>query len=225
MSGREGEKNQFVAARRQMVQRQLRDRDIVDGRVLAAMEQVPRHRFVLPVDEWAAYDDKPLHIGLGQTISQPYMVARMTELLRLEPGDKVLEIGTGSGYQAAILSRLAGQVWTIERHPSLAERARRLLAGMGYGNVQVLVGDGSRGWAAEAPYDGIVVTAAAPVVPKDLQAQLAPGARLVIPVGDPWSQWLTVVERTEKGFRETQVLGCRFVPLVGEQAYPEDEAL
>ena len=227
----------FAERRHRMVQEQLRARGITDERVLAAMEKVPRHLFVPPSQRWAAYDDGPLPIGLGQTISQPYMVACMTELLRLTPTDRVLEIGTGSGYQAAILAELAGEVWTIERHLELAEKARELLERLGYTNVHVIAGDGSVGHPEAAPYDGIIVTCAAPAVPKPLLEQLAVGGRMVIPVTVGFSQDLRLVERLngaktkdteqaaeEEGqprYKETSILSCVFVPLIGECGYPK----
>jgi protein-L-isoaspartate(D-aspartate) O-methyltransferase len=210
---------EFALLRHRMVAHQLQRRGIADPRVLAAMERVPRHDFVAVGSEWAAYDDAPQPIGLGQTISQPYMVARMTELLELSDDSLVLEIGTGSGYQAAVLGTLAREVWTVERHAALAADARRTLAALGYDNVHVVVGDGTLGLPAHAPYDAIVVTAAAPRIPPALRDQLAPGGRLVIPVGDRETQQLTLLRRDPTGDRESAVLGCRFVPLVGEQGY------
>ena len=215
---------EFALLRHRMVDQQLRARGIVDARVLDAMERVPRHDFVASSHEWAAYDDAPQPIGLGQTISQPYMVARMTELLEIGDDSRVLEVGTGSGYQAAVLATLAREVWTIERHGGLAAEAQRTLTALGYDNVHVVVGDGTLGLPAHAPYDAIVVTAAAPRVPPALRDQLALGGRLVIPVGDRNTQWLTLVRRDADGDRESIVLGCRFVPLVGEQGYDEGGA-
>jgi len=231
----------FALLRHRMVEEQLRARNISDERVLRAMEKVPRHLFVPETQRWAAYDDGPLSIGLGQTISRPYMVARMTELLRLTPQDRVLEIGTGSGYQAAILAELAKEVWTIERHPELAERAQRILESLGYSNVHVIVGDGSVGYPEAAPYDAIIVTCAAPAVPKPLLYQLAVGGRMVIPVTVVFNQELRLIERLPDApltsatqpaeadtsseptprYRETPILGCVFVPLVGECGYPK----
>ena len=211
----------FSEQRNQMVQWQLRARGVTDEGVLAATLSVPRHLFVPPSRRGAAYEDSPLPIGEGQTISQPYMVALMTELLALTGSSRVLEIGTGSGYQAAVLAEIAAEVWTVERFPDLADRARKLLEGLGYGRVHVVVGDGTLGWPEEAPYDGIIVTAAAPAVPSALTAQLAPGGRLVIPVGSREVQWLRLVTRTEEGLRQRDVLECRFVPLIGEQGYED----
>lgn len=205
----------YVLPRHRMVQEQLRRRGITDPRVLAAMESVPRHRFVDENVRWAAYEDEPLAIGLGQTISQPYMVARMTELLRLDATSRVLEVGTGSGYQAAVLAEVAGEVWTIERHAELADRAWRVLTALGYRNVHVVPGDGSRGLPEHAPYDAIMVTAAAPRTPAPLLEQLAPTGRLVIPVGGPDLQQLRIISRRGGQFEKSDILGCRFVPLVG----------
>jgi protein-L-isoaspartate(D-aspartate) O-methyltransferase len=215
------EDTSFSEQRHQMVQWQLHARGVTDERVLAAILSVPRHLFVPPSRRGAAYEDSPLPIGEGQTISQPYMVARMTELLALTGSSRVLEIGTGSGYQAAVLAEIAAEVWTVERFANLADRARKVLEDLGYGRVHVVVGDGTLGWPEEAPYDGIIVTAAAPAVPPAMTDQLAPGGRLVIPVGSREVQWLRVVTRTEEGLRHRDVLECRFVPLIGEQGYKE----
>ena len=199
-----------------MVTRQLRRRGIRDERVLEAMATTPRERFVPGVPTSLAYDDRALPIDAGQTISQPYMVARMTELLRVEPGDRVLEIGTGSGYQAAVLARLGAEVTSIERLPDLAESARAALRGVGIEGVDVRVGDGSNGDPEGAPWDGIVVTAAAPAIPDALREQLADGARLVIPVGPREQQDLIVVERRgPTDWQEWSDGAVVFVPLVG----------
>ena len=219
-----------------MVEVQLRGRGIADRRVLEAMERVPRHLFVPASQRWSAYEDGPLPIGQGQTISQPYMVARMTELLRLPPDSKVLEVGTGSGYQAAVLAELAGQVWTVERHPELAHQAEELLLQLGYTNVTVIVGDGSLGFPSEAPYDAIIVTAAAPRLPEGLSEQLLPNGRMVIPIREGYAEDCKLIERlpdpepdpegTQAGaitpkFRETSIVGCTFVPLIGKQGFPK----
>src|SRR5512141_2053348 len=185
----------LAALRARMVDDQLVGRGLRDERVLQAMREVPRHLFVPPALCDEAYADRPLPIGEGQTISQPYMVAAMTAALAPDPGGRVLEVGTGSGYQAAILGRLARQVVTIERHASLAEQARAALAEAGLTNVRVVVGDGSQGLPEEAPFDGIMVTAGAPEVPQVLMQQLADGGRLVVPVGPPHYQTLTIVTR------------------------------
>jgi protein-L-isoaspartate(D-aspartate) O-methyltransferase len=205
-----------------MVEQQLRARGIVDERVLRAMETVPRELFVPAAQRSSAYDDAPLPIGSGQTISQPYMVARMTELLALDESSRVLEIGTGSGYQTAVLAELAAQVWTIERIPGLSRRAEELLDQHGYTNVHVISGDGTLGYADAAPYDAILITAAAPQIPATLRGQLSIGGRMVIPVTEGHSQDLLLIERVdEASYRETSVLRCVFVPLIGEEGYPE----
>ncbi len=198
-----------------MVEQQVEARGVRDDRVLAAMRDTPRHLFVPEDLRDYAYEDRPLPIGSRQTISQPYIVALMTEQLQLEPNDVVLEIGTGSGYQAAVLSRLAKEVISIEILPELAESARQALAADGRNNVQVIVGDGYRGWPARAPFDAIIVTAAPPEVPPPLVEQLAVGGRLVIPVGEG-IQDLIVIERTASGTTRKSVLPVRFVPMTGE---------
>jgi protein-L-isoaspartate(D-aspartate) O-methyltransferase len=205
----------WATERAEMVRSQIATRDIRDPRVLEAMREVPRHRFV-PLDyRDRAYHDRPLPIGLGQTISQPYIVAAMTEFLRPEATDRVLEIGTGSGYQAAVVSRLVAKVYSIEIVPELAERAAKTLAELGYANVEVSSGDGYRGIPSEAPFDGILVTAAPDEIPEPLIEQLAVGGRMVIPVGDFYQQ-LTVVEKTERGITKRAVFPVRFVPMTGE---------
>jgi protein-L-isoaspartate(D-aspartate) O-methyltransferase len=202
-----------------MVDEQLRARDIVDVRVLAAMERVPRDLFV-PVSERArAYADAALPIGEGQTISQPYMVARICEALALHGRERVLDIGTGSGYQAAVLAELAEEVHTIERHPVLAEQARAALAAAGYERVRVHVGDGTLGLPDQAPFTAIAVAAAAPEVPPSLYEQLEPGGRLVIPVGRREGQELQLVVRSPEGPAVLRSVPCRFVPLVGEEGF------
>lgn len=208
---------EFRGARRRMVERQLRGAGIRDPRVLGAMGRVPRHRFVPPAAVPAAYDDTPLPIGFGQTISQPYIVAFMTQAARVAPGDAVLEIGTGSGYQAAVLAELAGAVYSVEIVPRLAARARATLAALGYANVHLRAGDGYRGWPEHAPYDAIVVTAAPDHVPPALLAQLAPGGRLVIPVG-AGEQELLVISRDARGVTTRRTIPVRFVPFTGEAA-------
>ena len=198
--------------------RHLIGKNSFDDRVMAAMKQVPRHEF-LPADlRYCAYDNGPAPIGSGQTISQPYIVALMSDLLNTKPADIILEIGTGSGYQAAILSQLVQQVYSIEIIEDLATTARKRLNKLGYNNVEVRNDDGYFGWPEHAPYDGVIVTAAAPHIPPSLIDQLRPGARLVIPVGLPYSyQELMVVEKKANGEIETQmVLGVSFVPLTGE---------
>jgi len=202
-------------ARREMVERQLRGRDIVDGDVLRAMERVPRELFVRPRDRDRAYDDAALPIGYGQTISQPYMVARICEALAVRPGHRVLDVGTGSGYQAAVLAELGAGVVTIERIPELAEQARANLAAAGYEQVEVVVGDGTLGVPERAPFDAIAVAAAAPEMPPKLYEQLRPGGRLVVPVGGPRAQRLEVIVRSPEGPAVVHSVPCRFVPLVG----------
>jgi protein-L-isoaspartate(D-aspartate) O-methyltransferase len=209
-----------AARRAQMVDLQIARRGILDARVLAAMRQVPRHLFVPPAQAEQAYDDRALPIGEGQTISQPYMVGIMTAALELRSTDRILEIGTGSGYQAAILSILAREVVTVERRSDLAAVAAARLAELGYDNVQVVVADGSAGYAAGAPYDAILVTAAAPSVPSPLKAQLADGGRLVVPVGPRDLQKLKLVRRVGSDYVEREGEGCVFVPLLGEHGFP-----
>ena len=205
-----------------MVEEQLRRRGISDPRVLHAMAKVPRHLFVPENYQPAAYEDRPLSIGEGQTISQPYMVAVMTQSLDLEGRERVLEIGTGSGYQAAILAELSQKVYTIERIPLLMERARKGLQGLGYTNLSYRTGDGSKGWPEEAPFDGIIVTAGAPETPKTLKSQLAERGRLVIPTGPRYTQTLYKVTRKGDHFIEEDITGCVFVPLVGDFGWKEE---
>jgi protein-L-isoaspartate(D-aspartate) O-methyltransferase len=184
------------------------------------MREVPRHAFVLDEFRSAAYEDRPLPIGEGQTISQPYMVAAMTAALEPHEDHRVLEIGTGSGYQTAILAKLSRMVVTIERHASLAQRAKETLDSLGFANVRVVVGDGSRGYPSEAPYDRILVTAGAPAVPEALTDQLADGGRLVIPVGSEGYQKLLIIDRHGDRLTAREGEGCVFVPLVGEHGWP-----
>lgn len=209
----------YERERLRMVEEQLVRRGLTDARVLDALRKVPRHLFVEEALRDRAYGDHPLPIGEEQTISQPYIVALMTQLLELSDRDKVLEIGTGSGYQTAVLAELARRVCSIERLPRLAERARALLEQLGYANVWVRVGSGTLGWPDEAPFDRILVTAGGPSVPPPLFQQLAEGGRLVLPLGDPVNQVLTVVEKV-RGEMKTQVHGeCKFVKLVGKYAW------
>jgi len=196
----------------------LRDRGITDERLLGAMAKVPRHLFVPPPFTNRAYDDSALPIGMMQTISQPYTVAFMTQALGVKPGDKVLEVGTGSGYQAAILAEMGAHVFTIERHMELLTRARKVLEKLGY-RVASKAGDGTLGWSEFAPYNGIIVTAAAPDVPDPLLKQLADGGRLVIPVGDWDVQNLLVVTRRGEEFDRKEVFGFKFVPLIGKMGW------
>jgi protein-L-isoaspartate(D-aspartate) O-methyltransferase len=208
--------DEHTLARRRMVSAQLLSRGIHDLRVLAAMGSVPRHRFIPPDDLPWAYSDGPLPIGNGQTISQPYIVALMTELLELEPDERVLEIGTGSGYQAAVLGELAVEVHTVEVIPELARQAEVTLGALGYTHVHVHMGDGSAGWPGAAPYHKILVAAAAPQVPQDLLDQLAEGGRLVIPVGSRSVQELEVWQRTGQEFNRQVNIAVCFVPLRGQ---------
>jgi len=210
----------FDDAREKMVRRDLAARGITDERVLGAFRRVPRERFVWDVDSSDAYADHPLRIGEGQTISQPYMVALMTETLMLEGTEKVLEIGTGSGYQTAILAELVREVFTVERIAALSEKARSTLADLGYGNVRYRVGDGTLGWREEAPFDRIIVTAGAPSVPESLKGQLAEAGRLVIPVGGGHGQDLLIITREGDDFRTEKGTGCIFVKLIGEEGWP-----
>ena len=205
--------------RARMVEEQLRSRGIRDERVLAAMAKVPREEFIPNEDAANAYGDFPLAIGAGQTISQPYIVAAMVEELELDPDDRVLEVGTGTGYQAAILGELAEDVWTIERHAELADKAREILPRLGYKIVHVLCGDGSLGLPERAPFDKILVAAAAPCVPETLVAQLADGGRLVVPVGSRAEQQVEVIRKLGDQISITKHDLCRFVPLVGEQGW------
>jgi protein-L-isoaspartate(D-aspartate) O-methyltransferase len=205
----------FAAARASMVEQQLRGRDITDARVLAAMLAVPRHRFVEATLMDRAYADHPLPIGEGQTISQPYIVALMTQLLELGGGERVLEVGTGSGYQAAVLAELVPEVYTIEILPGLARRAAERLRALGYGRVQVRAGDGYRGWPEAAPFQAVLVTAGATHVPSALVEQLAEGGRLVIPVGSTFGHQELLVGRKQAGVLTTRsVAPVRFVPLI-----------
>ena len=220
----EEKETNFTSAREWMVESQIKRRGVTDPRVLKVMRTVPRHRFV-PRHLWdQAYQDYPLPIGEDQTISQPYIVAMMTEALELIGTEKVLEIGAGSGYQAAVLAELAKEIYTIERIASLAHSAEQALKDLGYQNVQVIVADGTLGWPPESPYDAIMVTAGAPQVPQPLVEQLARGGRLVIPVGDRYSQNLTRIRRTPEGDLRTEYLGgCRFVKLIGEHGWKAEE--
>jgi len=202
-----------------MVEEQLVARGVTEPRVLAAMRRVPRHLFVEEALRGRAYGDHPLPIGDGQTISQPFMVGKMTELLRLGGTEKVLEIGTGCGYQAAVLAELCARVCTIERIPKLAQRARELLELLGYRNVWVRVANGTLGWPDEAPFDRILVTAGGPNVPPPLFDQLAEGGRMVMPVGDATTQVLQVIEKRDGAMRTTEHSGCVFVKLVGKYAW------
>jgi protein-L-isoaspartate(D-aspartate) O-methyltransferase len=207
------DRDPHAARRLQMVADQIAARGVTDERVLAAMRDVPRHLFVPLAMRSQAYEDHPLPIGHGQTISQPYIVAYMTEVLRLKPTSRVLEVGTGSGYQAAVLGKVAGQVYTVEILAPLAESAKKTLASLGFTNVHVKVGDGFAGWPEHAPFDAVIVTAAPEEVPPPLIEQLAVGGRLVVPVGRVVQQ-LTLIEKTPKGLVTERKMPVRFVPLV-----------
>jgi len=209
----------YEAKRKEMVQTQIAGRGIKDMRVLAAMGTIPRHFFVKESMQSMAYQDRPLLIGENQTISQPYMVAHMTEALQLKPTDRVLEIGTGSGYQTAILANLSEWVYSVERYPTLAEKAENILKELNITNVSILVADGSQGWEEHSPYEGIIVTAGSPDFPESLLDQLADGGRLVIPVGDRVSQTLWRVTRKGDQIGYEDLGGCRFVKLVGEEGW------
>jgi protein-L-isoaspartate(D-aspartate) O-methyltransferase len=195
------------------------EREIADKRVIEAMKRIPREAFVPPEQYHAAYDDRPLSIGFGQTISQPFIVALMVQALELTGNEKVLELGTGSGYEAAILAELAQQVVTVECIPQLAESAKQVLGKLGYSNIEVHVTGRTLGWAEGAPYDAIIVSAGAPTVPQVLLEQLASNGRLVIPVGSRWQQELCKVTKRRKGNEIENLGGCYFVPLIGEGAW------
>jgi protein-L-isoaspartate(D-aspartate) O-methyltransferase len=209
----------FLAQRRTMVESQLRARGIRDQRVLTAMLQVPRHEFASADYRDQVYEDHPIPIGEGQTLSQPYIVAIMLSALALCPSDSVLEVGTGSGYQTALLSQLTRQVYSVERHASLARAAEATLARFGYANVNVFLGDGSLGLPDQAPFDAIVVSAAAPHIPPPLFEQLREGARMVVPVGPAHAQELLLVRKQAGQAVITNLEGCRFVPLIGSEGY------
>lgn len=211
----------FQAAKQDMLQRQLQQRDIIDPRVLAAMARIPRERFLPAECHDEAYADRALPIDCGQTISQPFMVALMTQVLELSGNESVLEIGTGSGYQTAILAELAREVVSIERHAALTQQAAAVLAALGYTNVALLTGDGTLGWSERAPYDRIMVTATAAQCPPPLFAQLAEGGILVIPLGSKEYQTLQAIRKVDGAPRAANISGCRFVPLVGSAGWPE----
>jgi len=220
MYGKAGPDN-FAAARRKMVEYHLRGRDITDPAVLKVMAQVPREQFIPESYRAEAYSDCPLPIGMGQTISQPYIVALMTQELRLNDQCEVLEIGTGSGYQTAILSRLAKKVYTIEKYNQLSESAQAVLGRLGYDNVEFYIGDGSCGWPEERQFDRVIVTAAVPQVPEPLLAQLVTGGILVAPVGSEGGQQLVACEKRADRVVERTVCGVRFVRLVGKYGFTE----
>ncbi|MFH1862701.1 MAG: protein-L-isoaspartate(D-aspartate) O-methyltransferase [bacterium] len=209
----------FWRLRQRMVKEQLAARDIHDERVLAVMNRIPRELFVPPEMQDRAYSDSPVQIGAGQTISQPYIVALMTQLLRLKGREQVLEIGTGSGYQTVVLAELCAHVYTVERMPELSHQATEVLRGLGIANVSLSVGDGTQGWAEHAPYDRIIVTAAAPSIPNSLIEQLLEGGVLVIPVGDRFQQDLKVIVKTESELKIRSGGGVVFVPLIGQEGW------
>lgn len=211
----------YELARQSMVLRQLVPRGISDRRVLAAMGKVPRHLFVPEKQRVSAYGDHPLPVGFEQTISQPYIVAFMTEALELGTGDRALEIGTGSGYQAAVLAEIAAEVFTVERVRSLQATAEKTLDGLGYRNIRFRLADGTEGWEQEAPFHAIIVTAAGPKIPDPLVNQLADGGRLVIPIGSRFSQRLVRVRKEKDSIREETLMDVRFVDLVGEHGWPD----
>jgi len=217
----ETQAEQFAAQREQMVNTQLRARGISDERVLAIMSRVPRHEFAAEEYREQAYEDHPVPIGEGQTLSQPYIVAIMLEALSLNGSEKVLEVGTGSGYQTALLAELAREVYSIERHASLAHSAENVLRKLGYRNVSVIVGDGSQGLPDQAPFDAIIVSAAAPRMPSALFEQLQEGGRMIVPVGPAHAQDLQLVRKLQSQPVVDNLEGCRFVPLIGGQGYPE----
>ena len=212
----------FERRREDMVKRQIEARGITDKRVLNALRRVPRHLFVSEALWDQAYGDFPLPIGEQQTISQPYIVAEMTQALQLGPDDRVLEIGTGSGYQAAILAEVAYRVYSVERIHSLLVKARSLFDRLHYHNILTRYGDGTVGWFDESPFDAIIVTAGSPKIPETLIAQLAPGGRMIVPVGDQHAQELIKVYKDEDGIRRTNLGGCRFVKLVGEHGWSRE---
>ncbi|MGH2582625.1 MAG: protein-L-isoaspartate(D-aspartate) O-methyltransferase [Anaerolineales bacterium] len=205
-----------------MVRNQLAARGIVDTRVVAAMRDVPRHLFVPAQEQNRAYEDSPLPIGYGQTISQPYIVAYMLQSLSLSGKEKTLEIGTGSGYQAALLGKLCKEVHTIERHATLVEGAKKVLSELGFQNVQIHQGDGTKGLRKQAPFDAVIVAAGAPVVPQPLLDQLAEGGRLIMPVGDSEGQRLQFWVKRNSGFHHEELVAVAFVPLIGEHGWPDD---
>jgi protein-L-isoaspartate(D-aspartate) O-methyltransferase len=213
----------FENLRKNMVETQIKRRGIKNQRVLSAMLKIPRHVFVPENFQKLSYTDQPLPIGDGQTISQPYMVALMTEALDPQSQDKVLEIGTGSGYQTAILAELCKEIYTIERIPQLAIRAQNIIRELGYQNVFFKIGDGSQGWSEFAPYDKIIVTAGAPDIPEPLIQQLKEEGKMVIPVGSRWTQELRLVTKKKGDIQVEDICGCVFVPLLGRYAWKEKE--
>lgn len=217
----EAQSDPYLPLRMAMVDEQLRRRGIRDADVLTAMERVPRQEFI-PHESWhEAYRDRPVPIGEGQTISQPYIVAAMIEVLQVQPTSTVLEVGTGTGYEAAILGELASQVYTVERHATLAATAQQVLRQLGYRNIEIVVGDGSLGLPERAPFDRIIVAAGSPDIPSVLLQQLEDGGRMVIPVGPPDVQVLKLIRRVGSDFISSNLDACRFVPLVGKHGFPD----
>ena len=214
----------YEVLRKRMVEEQLIPRGIKNKKVIDAFYKVERHKFIPEDLRASAYADFPVPIGEGQTISQPYIVALMTECLELTGQEKVLEIGTGSGYQAAILAELAKEVYSIERFESLSKNTQEILKGLGYSNIKIKVGDGTLGWPEFAPFDRIIVTAATPKVPLPLTEQLKESGKLVLPLGESFSQVLTVIEKKKNGFESIEVCGCVFVPLVGKYGWQDKNA-
>jgi protein-L-isoaspartate(D-aspartate) O-methyltransferase len=219
-SGSDNLDDRRAAERSRMVEDQIAARGVRDPRVLEALRTVPRHRFIPGADRAEAYEDRPVAIGCGQTISQPYMVAVMTEWLDVDPAGRILEIGTGSGYQTAVLARLARHVITVERHRDLSDAARKMLSSLALDNIEFVVADGSLGCPRRAPYDGILVTAGAPRLAQALLDQLDEGGKLVAPVGGRDEQRLVRVTRAGDQFRQEFGIGCRFVPLLGAEGWP-----
>lgn len=215
----------FDERRKHMVYTQLMSRDITDKRTINAFLKVPRHKFIDESLSYAAYDDHPLQIGEGQTISQPYIVALMTQELDVKSDSKTLEIGTGSGYQTAILAELTNHVYTVERIPSLSEKSKKLLGDMGYENIHFKVGDGTLGWREEGPFDRIIVTAAAPKVPRSLADQLVQKGIMVIPIGSRFSQYLTRLKKKGKKLVEKPICGCIFVRLIGKEGWKAKDSI
>ena len=211
----------YAALRRKMVEEQIIRRGIKDPRVLDAFYKVERHKFISADLSGSAYADFPLSIGAGQTISQPYIVALMTECLQLSGREKVLEIGTGSAYQTAILAELAGEVCSIERIEDLAMQAKNLIAGLGYANVKIKVGDGTLGWPEEAPFDCIIITAASPRIPLPLTQQLKDPGKMILPLGESFSQMLTLIEKQDGKINSREICGCVFVSLIGKYGWKE----
>jgi len=218
-SGKKYKPDRYEVARRRMVSEQLIPNGIRDAKVIAAMGRVPRHLFVSHGMEDQAYFDRPVHIGMGQTISQPLMVATMTQALKLSGSERVLEIGTGSGYQTAILAELTSEIYTVERISDLSIRARKTIYKIGYKNINFRIGDGTLGWDDQAPFERIIVTAGAPVVPDELKFQLADGGILLIPVGNEDVQQLLMIIRSGNSFEENKVSRCRFVKLIGKRGW------